>query len=323
MRVLVTGGAGFIGSHLVERLLADGADVVVLDDLSTGSLKNIAHVIGRAGFEHHVGSIADAALVDRLVGNCHVVVHLAAAVGVRLIVERPVHTIETNVEGTRTVLDAAMRAGCRVLLASSSEVYGKSAKIPFAENDDLLLGPTTNSRWAYACSKALDEWLGLAYAREHGLLVTIARFFNTVGPRQTGRYGMVLPTFATQAVSNEPITVYGTGNKSRCFAHVGDVVEAVVRLLAVPAAQAQVFNIGSDREVTMNELAALVRTAAGSSSEIVHVPYDEAYAEGFEDMQRRVPDVRKLERTIGFRPETPLETIIDDVVAHQRQSLGR
>jgi UDP-glucose 4-epimerase len=201
-------------------------------------------------------------------------------------------------------------------------VYGKSSKIPFAENDDLLLGPTCNSRWAYACSKALDEWLGLAYARERGPAVTIARFFNTVGPRQTGRYGMVLPNFAAQALANEPITVFGSGNQSRCFAHVRDVVEAVVRLLAVSSARAQVFNIGSDREVTMNELAELVRTAARSTSEIVHVPYDEAYAEGFEDMQRRVPDVRKLERCVGFKPSTPLEKIIDDVVAHQRRVLG-
>jgi UDP-glucose 4-epimerase len=322
VKVLVTGGAGFIGSHLAERLLADGADVVVLDDLSTGSLANIEHLIGRPDFEHHIGSITDDALVTKLVRRCHVVVHLAAAVGVRLIVERPVHTIETNVQGTRAVLDAAADAGCRVFLASSSEVYGKSSKIPFAENDDLLLGPTCNSRWAYACSKALDEWLGLAYARERGTAVTITRFFNTVGPRQTGRYGMVLPNFAAQALANEPITVFGSGNQSRCFAHVRDVVEAVVRLLAVSSARAQVFNIGSDREVTMNDLAELVRTAARSTSEIVHVPYDEAYAEGFEDMQRRVPDVRKLERSVGFKPSTPLEKIIDDVVAHQRRVLG-
>jgi UDP-glucose 4-epimerase len=250
-----------------------------------------------------------------------VTVHLAAAVGVRLIVERPVHTIETNVHGTEVVLQAVARKNKRILIASTSEVYGKSAKVPFSEDDDLVLGATLHSRWAYACSKALDEWLALAYAREKNVPVTILRFFNTVGPRQTGRYGMVLPNFAAQAVQGEPITVYGSGEQSRCFAHVCDVVEALIRLIDAEAAINQVFNNGSDREVTMNKLAEMVRAAAASNSAIVHLPYEEAYAAGFEDMQRRMPDVRKLESTIGFRPRTSLEQIIADVVAEQRANL--
>jgi UDP-glucose 4-epimerase len=249
-------------------------------------------------------------------------VHLAAAVGVRLIVERPVHTIETNIRATEVVLAAAAKKEKPVLLASTSEVYGKSAKIPFAEEDDLQLGPTTHSRWAYACSKALDEWLGLAYYREKKVPVTVVRFFNTVGPRQTGRYGMVLPNFAAQALTGEPITVYGDGSQSRCFGHVQDAVEALLRLLATPASVGQVFNVGSDEEVTILRLAEMVRDAAGSRSEIRLVPYDEAYAEGFEDMQRRVPALGKLERTIGFRPRTPLASIITDVVADQRTRLA-
>jgi UDP-glucose 4-epimerase len=260
----------------------------------------------------------DAPLVAELVDRCDVTVHLAAAVGVRLIVEQPVRTIETNVHGTEVVLNAVARKGRKVVIASTSEVYGKSARVPFSEESDLMLGPTTHSRWAYACSKALDEWLALAYAREKGVPVVIARFFNTVGPRQTGRYGMVLPTFARQALRGEPITVYGTGEQSRCFAHVRDAVEAVARLIDCPAAVGKVFNIGSDEEVTINRLAALVRTAAGSRSELVHIPYTEAYAEGFEDMPRRVPDVRRLEQAIGFRPSTPLSRIIADVLEHER-----
>ena len=321
MNVLITGGAGFIGSHLAERFLAEGIDVMAFDDLSTGAMANIDHLIGRDGFSHRIGSVIDAPLVAELVDRSDVTVHLAAAVGVRLIVERPVHTIETNVHGTEVVLGAVARKRKKILIASTSEVYGKGSRLPFSEDDDLVLGATTNSRWAYACSKALDEWLALAYARERDVPVVITRLFNTVGPRQTGRYGMVLPTFAGQALLEEPITVYGTGEQSRCFAHVRDSVEAIVRLLEEPAAVGEVFNVGSDREVTMNRLAEMVREAAGSSSPIVHVPYDEAYAEGFEDMQRRVPDVGKLWRATGFRPEIPLEEIIEDVVAHQRAVL--
>jgi UDP-glucose 4-epimerase len=321
MKVFITGGAGFIGSHLAERLLDDGMGVLILDDLSTGSIANVEHLIGRPGFDYRIGSVMNAPLVAELVDRCDVTVHLAAAVGVRLIVERPVHTIETNVQGTEIVLQAVARKNKRILIASTSEVYGKSAKVPFSEDDDLVMGATLHSRWAYACSKALDEFLALAYAREKAVPVTVCRFFNTVGPRQTGRYGMVLPNFAAQAVLGEPITVYGTGEQSRCFAHVRDVVEAIVRLLHCRAAIGQVYNLGTAREVTINQLAHMVRDAAGSNSSIVHVPYAEAYAEGFEDMLRRVPDTSKLERTVGFRLETPLEQIVADVVAEQRANL--
>ena len=322
MRVFITGGAGFIGSHLATRFLERGDRVLILDDLSTGSMDNIAHLTGREGFEYRIGSALDVPLVAECLDRCDATVHLAAAVGVRLIVERPVHTIETNIRATEVVLAAAAKKQKPVLLASTSEVYGKSVKLPFAEEDDLQLGPTTHSRWAYACSKALDEWLGLAYHREKAVPVTVVRFFNTVGPRQTGRYGMVLPNFAAQALAGDPITVYGDGTQSRCFGHVRDAVEALLRLLDTPASVGGVYNVGSDEEVTILRLAELVREAAGSRSEIQLVPYAEAYAEGFEDMQRRVPDLAKLERTVGFRPRTPLATIIADVVADQRARLA-
>jgi UDP-glucose 4-epimerase len=315
MKVFITGGAGFIGSHLSERLLAEGSEVLILDDLSTGSISNIEHLIGKPGFNYRIGTVMDEPLVAEMVDRCDFTIHLAAAVGVKLIVERPVYTIENNVHGTEVVLNAVARKQKPVLIASTSEVYGKSAKVPFREEDDLVLGPTSHSRWAYACSKALDEWLGLAYAREKGVPVVVVRFFNTVGPRQTGRYGMVLPNFAAQALEGKPITVYGTGEQSRCFGHVKDAVEAVARLIRTPSAYGQVFNIGGNEEVTINQLAEQVRAAAGSNSPIVHVPYEQAYAEGFEDMLRRVPDVTKLERTIGFKPGTSLEKIIADVVS--------
>ncbi len=318
MKVFITGGAGFIGSHLAERLIAAGHGVQVLDDLSTGQMSNLDTVIGKPGFEYRVGSVTDAPLVGEMVDRCDITVHLAAAVGVRLIVEQPVRTIETNVHGTEVVLGAVARKQKLVVIASTSEVYGKSAKVPYGEDDDLTMGATVNSRWAYACSKALDEWLALAYSRERKVPVIITRLFNTVGPRQTGRYGMVLPNFAAQAVRGEPITVFGTGEQSRCFAHVNDVVTALIKLMENKAAIGQVFNIGSDREVTMNALARMVRKEAKSQSEIRHVPYAEAYAEGFEDMQRRIPDVSKLERAIGMRPSTRLEAIIADVVKEQR-----
>jgi UDP-glucose 4-epimerase len=318
MRVLVTGGAGFIGSHLTERLLARGDEVVVLDDLSTGSKENLASVAGRKDFALRIGSALDAAAVEAALAGCDAVVHLAAAVGVRLIVERPVHTIETNVNGTAVVLAAAAKRGAKLLLASTSEVYGKSAKVPFREEDDLTLGPTVNSRWSYACSKALDEWLAFAWWREKRLPVVVARLFNTVGPRQTGRYGMVLPNFARQALKGEPITVFGSGSQSRCFGHVADAVEALLRLLDAPSAVGEVVNVGSDEEVTIEELARRVKAAARSESPITHVAYAKAYAEGFEDMQRRVPDLAKLERLTGFRPRTKLAQTIDDVLADQR-----
>jgi len=319
MNVLVTGGCGFIGSHLVERLLDRGDRVRVLDDLSTGTMDNVAHLAGRDGFEVHIGSALDRRLVAEMVAGVDLVVHLAAAVGVKLIVEKPVHTIETNVGATEAVLAAAVRNRTPVVVASTSEVYGKSNVVPFREDQDLQLGPTSHSRWAYACSKALDEWLALAYAREKGVPVIIVRFFNTVGPRQSSRYGMVLPMFARQALSGEPITVYGTGNQTRCFGHVRDAVEAVLRLHATPAAINDVYNVGSTEEVTIRQLAEQVRLAAGSTSEIVTVPYSEAYAAGFEDMLRRVPDVSRLERLTGFRPRTTLARIIRDVLDDLRQ----
>ena len=322
MRVLITGGAGFIGSHLADRLIRDGDDVLVLDDLSTGRMANIEHLESEPRFRYRIGSALDEPLVVEMVDRADVTVHLAAAVGVRLVVERPTHCIETNVHATEMVLKAAARKGKPVLVASTSEVYGKSNSVPFKEDTDLHLGSTTQSRWAYACSKALDEWLALAFQRERGVPVTIARFFNTVGPRQVGRYGMVLPNFARQALTGEPITVFGDGLQSRCFGHVADTCEAVVRLLHTPEARGQVFNLGTDREVSILELAKMVRERAGSESEIVFVPYEEAYTEGFEDMPRRVPDASKLERATGFRYETALETIVDDVIEDQRGRLG-
>ncbi len=320
MQVLITGGAGFIGSHLAERLLMEGDRVVVLDDLSTGSMRNIAHLVGRPGFGHRIGSVTDAPLVAELVDGCDVAVHLAAAVGVQLIIEQPTATIETNVRGTEVVLGAAARKKKLCLIASTSEVYGKASKVPFSEDDDVSLGPTTHSRWAYACSKALDEWLALAYAREKKLPVIVARLFNTVGPRQIGRYGMVLPRFADQAIAGEPITVFGSGHQARCFCHVTDSVEALVRLMRTASAVGEVVNIGNDQEITIGHLAERVRAIAGSVSEIVRVPYDIAYAKGFEDMERRVPDLAKLSRLTGFRPEIPLDRIIGDVLDDRRRS---
>jgi UDP-glucose 4-epimerase len=318
MKYLITGGAGFIGSHLSEALIARGDQVIVLDDLTTGTMSNIEHLIGQEGFDYRIGSALDSPLVVELVDRCDTTIHLAAAVGVKLIVERPVHTITTNVEATQVVLDAATRKQKPVLIASTSEVYGKSEKVPFNEDDDLSLGATTHSRWAYACSKALDEWLGLAYLREKGVPVTIIRFFNVVGPRQTGRYGMVLPNFARQALAGEPITVYGTGEQARCFGHVSDAVEGIMRLSTCKEAVGHVVNVGTDEEVTIRQLAERVRDLAGSSSKIELIPYEKAYAEGFEDMMRRIPDVSKLEGLTGFRPRIPLEKTIQDVLEDLR-----
>jgi len=321
-RTLITGGAGFIGSHLSERLLKDGYEVMVLDDLSTGAISNIEHLFDVESFDYRVGSVRDSALVEELVARSDLVIHLAAAVGVRLIIQRPVHTIETNFHGTDTVLKAVARDSKPLLLASTSEVYGKSSKVPFSESDDLVLGPTTQARWAYACSKALDEWLGLAYFKEQDVPVIVARFFNTVGPRQTGRYGMVLPNFVRQSLLGEPITVFGSGKQSRCFSHVSDVVDAVAALIKTAEAPGQVFNIGSDYEVSMNRLAEMVKEATQSNSPITHLPYEQAYAEGFEDMHRRVPDTRKLKNLIGFAPRRTLESIIQDVVEYTKPLLS-
>jgi UDP-glucose 4-epimerase len=318
MRALITGGAGFIGSHLAEALLARGDDVFILDDLSTGSVENIRHLKSSAKFHYVFDALQNRHLLAEMVDESDVVFHLAAAVGVRLIVESPVRTIETNVNGTQLVLEAASKKRKLVFTASTSEVYGKSTNVPFCEDSDLVLGPTTKGRWSYAASKALDEFLGLSYWKEKGLPVIVARFFNTVGPRQTGRYGMVLPNFVSQALSGEPITIYGTGKQSRCFCHVHDAVRAILRLVDSGQAVGEVVNVGSDQEVTIEELAQLVKQRADSSSAIVYVPYDQAYEPGFEDMLRRVPSLKKLAMIANFSPQTPLLAIVDSVIAHFR-----
>ena len=318
---LITGGAGFIGSHLADALLAAGYRVLVIDNLSTGRLQNIHHLLDHPSFHFARADITDAVVMDRLASQADIIVHLAAAVGVQLIVEHPVHTIETNVMGTEVVLQTALRYNCRVLLASTSEVYGKGSKIPFSEEDDVLLGSTSKSRWAYAASKMVDEFLGLAYQREHGLQVTPFRLFNTVGPRQTGRYGMVVPRFVRQAIQNQPITVYGDGAQSRCFCDVRDVVPAIMGLAAHPNAVGQLYNIGSTEEVTIGQLAERVKTITGSQSEIVHIPYQEAYAPGFEDMQRRVPDISRIHALLGWQPKSSLDTILSAVLAYERERL--
>jgi UDP-glucose 4-epimerase len=317
MRALITGGAGFVGSHLAEALLREGAEVVVIDDLSTGSIDNIEHLKGLKNFSYAIDTLFNRPHLAEHVDRADVIFHLAAAVGVRLIVESPVRTIETNVKGTELVLELAAKKGKKVLLTSTSEVYGK-AKTPFREDDDLVLGPTVKGRWSYACSKALDEFLAIAYWKEKHLPVVIARLFNTVGPRQTGRYGMVIPSFVQQALSGGPITVFGDGNQSRCFAWVGDVVSALIRLSEHPAAVGQVFNVGADTEVRIRDLAEMVKTTTGSSAEITLVPYAEAYGEGFEDMERRVPDLTKIRRLIGYEPTVGLAEILRRVTDHFR-----
>lgn len=319
-RFLVTGGAGFIGSHLAERLLADGNQVLALDDLSTGRYQNVADLERDPGFELRVASVTDREVVEGCVRECQGVFHLASAVGVRLVVEQPVRTIETIVGGTDVVLRACARYRRPVLLTSTSEVYGRGVKVPFAETDDCVMGPTTTRRWAYACAKALDEFLALAHWHETRLPVVIARLFNTVGPRQTGRYGMVIPRFVEQGLAGEPITIYGDGTQSRCFAHVADVVSALVGLMARPEARGQVYNVGNDREVTINELAEKVRELTGGRSPIRHIPYSEAYTAGFEDMQRRVPDLAKIRSLLDYRPAHDLDAILADVRAER---LGR
>jgi len=321
MKALLTGGAGFVGSHLADALLNRGHEVLVIDDLSTGSMDNIAHLKGRPGFEYVIDTVMNEPLMATLVERSDMVFHLAAAVGVKLIVEAPVRTIETNVHGTEIVLTEASRHRKLAVVFSTSEVYGKSTAVPFSEDADLVMGATPKHRWAYACSKALDEFLALAYHRERGLPTIIVRLFNTVGPRQTGRYGMVIPTFVRQALTGAPITVYGDGRQMRSFTYVGDVVDGLIRLAAEPRAVGQVFNIGHTQETTIGELAERVRAITGSSSEIVLVPYDEAYQEGFEDMPRRVPDLTKISRLVGYRPTTDLDGILERVVAHMRTTL--
>jgi len=315
MKALVTGGAGFIGSHLCEALLAEGHQVVAIDDLSTGSEDNIRHLVDNPRFQFVLETITNETVMDRLVSECTTVFHLAAAVGVELIVRDPVHTIETNVLGTSAVLRIANRYRRKVILASSSEIYGKSDEVPFREDGDRVMGPTTRARWAYANSKAMDEFLALAYHKQRGLPVVICRFFNTIGPRQTGRYGMVVPRFVRQALAGEPLTVYGDGGQSRCFADVADVVWGVLRLAEHPGAVGEVFNLGSTEEVTILELARRVIALTGSRSQIVFVPYDEAYEPGFEDMRRRVPDLSRAATLIGYRPRYTLDDTLRRIIA--------
>ena len=320
MRHLITGGAGFIGSHLAEALLARGDEVFILDDLSTGSVENIRHLKTHERFHYFFDSITNKQLLAELVDESDIIFHLAAAVGVRLIVESPVRTIETNVYGTQLVLDAASKKKKMVFTASTSEVYGKSEKVPFHEDADLVLGATTIGRWSYAASKALDEFLALSYSKERKQPVIVARLFNTVGPRQTGRYGMVLPNFVRQALDGAPITVFGDGRQSRCFCDVRDTVEAILRLAGTEKAVGEVVNIGSSEEITIEGLARAVKQRTKSDSPITFTPYDQAYEPGFEDMPRRVPSLEKLERLTSFRPATPLLQIIDRVASHFKKA---
>ena len=321
-KVLVTGGAGFIGSHLCEALLNRGDEVVALDDLSTGTLDNVSHLLENKRFRLTITSILDAAGLEPLIRKAEMIFHLAAVVGVKKIIDAPVETIETNVLGSHHVLSLAARFRKLCFVASTSEVYGKSAKHPFTEDDDVVYGPTTKSRWSYACSKAIDEFLALAYHQSQNLPVVVGRFFNTTGPRQTGRYGMVLPRFVNQALRGEPITVYGTGHQTRCFADVRDVVRAVLRLVEEPSAVGQVFNIGNPEEVSIFNLAQLVKNTASSASKICLVPYDEAYQPGFEDMERRVPSIAKLSKLIGYRPKYRLQEIVKQVIESRRAELN-
>ncbi len=322
-KILITGGAGFIGSHLCELLVHNGHSVVAIDNLTTGRLENIVHLLPMPGFQFVRENITNSQVLDRLTSEADLIVHLAAVVGVKLIVEDPVNTIATNIMGTEAVLTTANRYGCKVMLASTSEVYGKGSKVPFNEEDDCVMGPTSHSRWSYATSKAIDEFLGLAYYRQFGLPVVVMRFFNTVGPRQTGRYGMVIPRFVRQALSNEPITIYGDGEQSRCFADVADIIGAIYKLSSHPSAVGQVFNIGSTEEVTIRELAERVITVTGSQSQIIYVPYEEAYAPGFEDMRRRVPDLEKVYQLIGYEPTFSLDDTLKRVVDFERQQINK
>jgi UDP-glucose 4-epimerase len=322
MRYLITGGAGFIGSHLSDELLERGHEVHVLDDLSTGSIENIRHLKDRPGFAYTIDSAENAPVVAELVDGADAVYHLAAAVGVQLIVESPVRTIETNVHCTEVVLAQASKKKKPVFIASTSEVYGKSVDLPYREDGDLTLGPTVKGRWSYACSKAIDEFLAIAHWKERGLPTVIGRLFNTVGPRQTGRYGMVIPNFVTQALAGRPLTVFGDGSQRRCFCHVSDVVRALADLMGRDDVYGQVFNIGSQNEVEILDLAHRVKEATGSSSEIKLVPYDEAYEEGFEDMQRRIPDTTRIRERIGWEPTKSLDEILADVVNEHRVGPG-
>jgi len=319
MRALITGGCGFIGSHLAEALLARGDHVTVVDDLSTGRFENVRHLVGQPGFQFAIESILNETVMDRLVSECDIIYHLAAAVGVELVVREPIRVIETNIKGAETIFRVAARYRKKVMLASTSEIYGKGAKVPFGEEDDRILGPTTRSRWSYSCSKAMDEFLGLAYCKQVHLPVVVLRYFNTVGPRQTGRYGMVVPRFVGQALLDEPLTVYGDGRQSRCFGYVGDIVEATVALADCDRAVGEVFNLGSSEEVTIAELAERTIALCNGSSEIVYVPYEQAYEKGFEDMRRRVPDTTKVREYTGWQHAESLDGILRRTIAYMRE----
>ena len=319
MKALITGGAGFIGGHLAERLLKDGSQVSAIDNLSTGSLKNIESIANHPNFHFVEGDIRDCNLMEQLTERCDRIYHLAAAVGVKLIAERPVHTIETNIGGTEVVLDLANKFGKKILIASSSEVYGKSEQVPFAEDDDIVLGSTIYSRWSYACSKAIDEFLGLAFNQQYGLGVVIARFFNTIGPRQTGQYGMVVPRFVQAALKNEPITIYGTGKQSRCFCFVGDVLDAVIGLMQQNSAAGRVYNVGSTEEITIDGLADKIIKLTGSKSKKVYLSYEEAYGRPIDDMARRVPNIERIKKTIAWQPKTSLETALKIIIESEKQ----
>ncbi len=316
MKALITGGAGFIGSHLAERLLKDGEEVVIIDNLSTGRLENLETFRQYATLEFVRGDIRDATLMQMLVAQCDVVFHLAAAVGVQLIADDPVHTIETNIGGTETVLDAANKFGRRTLLASSSEVYGKSESVPFREDDDFMLGGTAFSRWAYACSKAIDEFLGQAYYQQYGLEVIGARFFNTIGPRQTGRYGMVVPRFVQWALANEPIRIYGSGRQSRCFCYVEDLLDGIIALMESAEAAGKVFNVGSVEEISIEDLADKIIAITGSTGGKEHISYEQAYGRPIEDMMRRVPSIERIRETVGWEPRTDLDETLQIIIEH-------
>ncbi len=313
-RVLVTGGAGFIGSHLSETLLKQGDEIFIVDNLSTGSIENIRHLEGNKNLHVTVADINNKAVLEPIVAQCEHIYHLAAAVGVKRIIQEPVETIETNILGAHTVFSLAAKYNRRTLISSSSEVYGKGDKVPFCEEDDSIFGPTVKSRWSYACSKAIDEFLALAYFKEKKLPVIIARLFNVIGPRQTGAYGMVVPTFIDQALKGEPITVYGDGNQTRSFAYVSDVVGAMIKLMQHRDSAGRVFNIGNDKEISIGQLAQKVKEKTGSQSEIVYIPYDQAYEVGFEDMSRRVPDIRRIRKLIGFEPTVDLDTALETII---------
>jgi UDP-glucose 4-epimerase len=323
MRVLITGGAGFIGSHLAERLLERGDEVIALDNLSTGAIQNITGILNHPRFRFVNDDVRNEHTLHVLVEPCDLIYHLAAAVGVQLIVDQPVHTIETNIHGSEVVLAVANKFRKPVLIASTSEVYGKSEKVPFREDDDTVLGATHFSRWSYACSKAIDEFLGLAYFQQYGLPVVVARFFNTVGPRQTGQYGMVIPRFVERALRNEPILIYGTGKQSRCFGYVGDVVDAIIKLMACKEAPGRVYNVGSTQEITIEALADRIIEMTGSKSIKKHLSYEEAYGRPFDDMMRRIPSLERIQKLIGYEPKTLLDEILRQVIAEKRAALDK